>query len=216
MLYIVATPIGNLEDISTRAIKILSQVDLIACEDTRVSRKLLSSLEITTKTESLHEHSNTSKINKLIGLIKTGKSIAYITDAGTPCISDPGTELVKAAIKSDINIEAIPGPSALVAALSLSGFNPIPATFYGFPPHKKGRAKFFENITNTNHTVVMYESKHRIIKTLQALPQNRKLFVARELTKQFETHYRGIAADIITALESSSTKGEFTIVMNAK
>lgn len=212
-LYIVGTPIGNLGDISKRALETLTSVDLIACEDTRVTRKILSSFEIDTPTTSYHQHSDDKKMNEIIDKIKSGMSVALVTDAGTPGISDPGGKLVEAAVKADIQIIPIPGPSAIITALSISGFPTDRFTFMGFPPHKKGRASYFGQIDLIEQTVALYESKHRILKTLEQLPQDRRIMVGRELTKLHESIYRGTASEIIEQINQTSTKGEFVIVL---
>lgn len=212
-LYIVATPIGNLGDISTRAIEILKLVDLIACEDTRVTKKLLDAYSIETRTVSLHQHSTDEKVNSLINDIVHGKKLALVTDAGTPAISDPGSIFIAKAITLGIQIIPIPGASALTTALCVCGFPTNIFTFVGFPPNKKGRNTFFRYIAEIPHTVVLYESKHRIVKTLKALPQDRKLMVGREMTKMFETIYRGDATTISAELIGEHQKGEFVLVL---
>lgn len=215
-LFVVATPIGNLADISERGLQTLKSADLIACEDTRVTKKLLSSYSIDSPTISYHQHSGDSKVQELIEKLESGSSIAVVTDAGTPGISDPGGKLVEAAVRSTIEVVPIPGASALTAALSISGFPTDKFSFMGFPPNKKGRNTYFAQISDIEYTVAMYESKHRILKTLEQLPQDRKLTVCRELTKMHESIYRGTAQEIIQQLNQTSTKGEFVIVMAPK
>ena len=212
-IYVVATPIGNLSDVSPRAIETLRSVDLIACEDTRVTRKLLSALDIKAQTTSLHQHSSCAKEESLVKEVAGGLNLAIVTDAGTPAISDPGAHFLSLAVEAGITIAPIPGPSALTAALSVCGFPTSTFTFVGFPPHKKGRATFFKQIAKRRETVVLYESKHRIIKTLEELPQSRQVMVGRELTKLHETIYRGTTAEVTEALKEDSTKGEFVIVL---
>lgn len=213
-LFIVATPIGNLGDISARAETVLGSVDLVLCEDTRVTSKLLASLGLTPSTMSFHEHTEPLKRKKIVDMLLEGKNIALVTDAGTPAISDPGGFLVKDAVDAGVIVSPIPGPSAFVAALSVSGFPLDRFTFLGFPPHKKGRQTFFKEVAATDHIVVMYESTHRIVKTLEALKEvNRPLVVCRELTKMHETIYRGSAEEILKALAETSTKGEFVVVV---
>lgn len=177
-LYIVATPIGNLEDISLRAIRILGSVDFVLCEDTRVTRKLLEHYKIHTPTISYHAHSDENKVNKILDLLAAGKDLALVTDAGTPGISDPGGKLIEQAIlkfeiglnpDSLVSIESVPGPSAVTAALSISGIATDKFVFMGFPPHKKGRQKFLKKIMESEWPVAVYESKHRIIKFLEEL-----------------------------------------------
>ena len=218
-LFVVATPIGNLEDITQRALRILKEVDHIACEDTRVTKKLLDHYGITTNTISYHQHSGAGKISFLIEQLKVGKNVAVVTDAGTPGISDPGGLLVKAAHDAGIKVEAVPGPSALVAALSISGVPTDKFTFYGFLPHKKGRETIFKKIIDANQTVVFYESVHRVEKTLSqlsALGLDRMVVVTRELTKKFETMYRGTAAEVLAKLQADEIKGEFVIIVSGQ
>lgn len=212
VLYVVATPIGNLSDASERVLNTLAQVDIIAAEDTRVTRKLLSAFNINTSTTSLHQHTSCTKERTLISEILDGTSVAVVVDAGTPGISDPGSHFVSMALEQGINVIPIPGPSALVAALSACGFPTNRFTFVGFPPSKKGRTKFFNEIASIKHTVVLYESRHRIRKTLEALQPNRRAMVARELTKKHETIYRGTVKKLKEEL-SEGKKGEFVIVL---
>lgn len=213
-LFIVATPIGNLGDISARAKEVLGSVDLVLCEDTRVTSRLLAALELSPSTTSFHEHTDPLKRKKIVDLLVEGKKIALVTDAGTPAISDPGGFLVKDAVDAGITVTPIPGPSAFVAALSISGFPIDRFTFMGFPPHKKGRQTFFKEVAEADHVVVFYESTHRIEKALEALKEvDKPLVVARELTKMHETIYRGRAEEILKALKETSTKGEFVIIV---
>jgi 16S rRNA (cytidine1402-2'-O)-methyltransferase len=178
-LYIVGTPIGNLEDISLRALRILGEVDFILCEDTRVTRKLLEKYNIKTPTVSFHQHSNEREIEKLLGYLEEGRDLALVTDAGTPGISDPGGKLVEKVLEKfgeKVKIESVPGPSAVTAALSISGLPTDKFIFMGFPPHKKGRQTFIEKIFRNDYPVVVYESKHRIIKFLEELREfNKKI-----------------------------------------
>lgn len=172
MLYIVGTPIGNLEDMSFRAIRVLGEADYILCEDTRVTKVLLNHYNIKTPTISCHQHSDEKKINYILDLLEQGKTLAMVSDAGTPGISDPGGKLVQAVIErfgDDIKIEAVPGPSAVTAALSISGIPTDKFIFFGFPPHKKGRQTFIRKIISSEFPVVVYESKHRILKFLEEL-----------------------------------------------
>ncbi len=189
MLYIVATPIGNLEDISLRALRILGEVDFILCEDTRVTRKLLEHYKVKTKTISYHQHSDIKKQDYLLGLLEAGKDLALVSDAGTPGISDPGGKLVAAVIEKfdeSIKIESVPGPSAVTAALSISGIATDKFVFLGFPPHKKGRQKFLQKIVDSIFPVVVYESKHRILKFLEELKKINQDIVKcnKEIDKQ--------------------------------
>ena len=215
----VATPIGNLGDISARAQEILSAVSFIACEDTRVTKKLLSHLSLSQELVSLHHHTPPSQVRKIVDRIASGVDAAYVSDAGTPGLADPGGKLVAAASAAGIKVVPIPGPSAAVAALSVAGLPANAYLFLGYPPHKKGRQKFFKEVAESKPTVVIFESTHRILKTLRELAQSieqRPVVVARELTKMYETIYRGSAQDIIKQLESSSTKGELVIVVSPR
>jgi len=173
-LYIVATPIGNLEDISLRALRILGEVDFILCEDTRVTRRLLSYYKIRTPTISYHQHSKLPKVEQILGLLARGKDLALVSDAGTPGISDPGGKLVQAVLEKfgeNIKIESVPGPSAVTAALSISGIPTDKFVFMGFPPHKKGRQTFLQKVMENEWPAVLYESKHRILKLLEELDE---------------------------------------------
>ena len=215
----VATPIGNLGDISARAQEILGAVSFIACEDTRVTKKLLSHLSLSQELVSLHHHTPPSQVRKIVDRIASGVDAAYVSDAGTPGLADPGGKLVAAASAAGIKVVPIPGPSAAVAALSVAGLPANAYLFLGYPPHKKGRQKFFKEVAESKPTVVIFESTHRILKTLRELAQSieqRPVVVARELTKMYETIYRGSAQDIIKQLESSSTKGELVIVVSPR
>ena len=218
-LYIVATPIGNLSDITLRALETLKSVDAILCEDTRVTSKLLAHFGISKPLVSYHHHSEGAKIQEIEAMLISGKQLALVTDAGTPGISDPGNELVMETIKQEnsktIAIVPIPGPSAAIAALSISGFPTDKFIFLGFPPHKNKRQKFFKEAVGFEYTVVFYESNHRIKKCLQelsgVLAPDRQLVVCRELTKKFETTYRGTISEIIAM--DISEKGEFVLVI---
>ncbi len=220
VLYIIATPIGNLDDISFRAIKTLKEVDLILCEDTRRTRKLLNRYEITKKTVSYHQHSKLKKINYIVDLLRQGKDLALVSDAGTPGISDPGNKLIEELVKlfsDDVNIIPIPGASAITAAASISGFPMDKFVFLGFPPAKKKRKKFFEEVLNSKHSVIFFESPHRILRTLSDLKvldaKNIEIVVCRELTKKFEIIYRGTIDDIEKELEKDKIRGEFVVII---
>lgn len=215
-LFIIGTPIGNLDDISLRALQTLKEVDLVLCEDTRVTLKLLSHFDIRVKTESLHQHTTDDKMQKIIERIEKGEKMALVTDAGTPGISDPGGKFVALAVKANIEVVPIPGASAVITALSVCGFPTDTFTFLGFPPQKKGRQTFFSNLDLLEDTIVFYESKHRITKTLEQVPQERVMMLGRELTKMHETLYRGTAKEIVKQLETTSAKGEFVIVLAPK
>jgi len=218
-LYIIATPIGNLEDLSFRALRVLKEADLILCEDTRVTKKLLARYEISGPTTSYHQHSKLTKSKYILEQLEKGKSLALVSDAGTPSISDPGAKLVDYLTSqlSDLKIIPIPGPSALIAGLSVSGFPADKFVFLGFPPIKKKRKKFFQGIKKTNQTVVFYESPHRIIKTLgemkDVLNDQEKIVVCRELTKKFEIIYRGSVEEILEQIGEGKVKGEFVVIL---
>jgi 16S rRNA (cytidine1402-2'-O)-methyltransferase len=218
-LYVLASPIGNLEDITLRALNVFKKVDIIACEDTRVTRRLLDRYEMKGKLVSFHQHSKLTKIDLLLSNLKDGLNIALVTDAGTPGISDPGGKLVEKAHEEGINVVPIPGPSAITALLSVSGLPVDKFEFLGFVPHKKGRETFFKNISAADKTVVFYESVHRIMKTLNALSEilteDRIVVIGRELTKQFEEIKKGSVRKILKYYEDNSdkVKGEFVIAV---
>jgi len=217
-LYIVATPIGNLEDITLRALQTLKDVDFILCEDTRVSKNLLNHYNIAKPLISYHQHSDMKKVSEIIGLIEVGKNLALITDAGTPGISDPGNLLIRDLINKNNKIEIIPipGPSAVISALSISGFPTDKYIFMGFPPHKNKRQKYFKEVAEAKYTVVFYESSHRILKCLNELKEflkpESKIIVCREVTKKFETIYRGTIDQILQM--NIMEKGEFVVVVS--
>jgi 16S rRNA (cytidine1402-2'-O)-methyltransferase len=217
-LYVVATPIGNLEDITYRAVRVLREVDLIACEDTRQTRKLLDHYGIQKPAVSYHEHNETERAEELAERLREGAAIALVSDAGAPLVSDPGYRLVRAAIESGIAVYPIPGPSAVVAALSASGLPTDSFRFAGFLPHKPGqRMKALESIADERATVIFYEAPHRILESLEAVEQtlgDRPVVVARELTKIHEEFLRGTAAEIRAELAGrDSVKGEITLLI---
>lgn len=223
-LYIVSTPIGNFEDITLRALRILSEVDIVLCEDTRVTKKLLNKYEIKTPTMSYHCHSKLSKVEKVFTLLEEGKNIALVSDAGTPTISDPGVLLVsqvKEKFSTDVKIVPIPGPSAVISALSVSGIPSSEFLFLGFLPHKKGRETLFREIANSKRTTVFYESPHRIEKTLNSLTEHldnkRKIVVARELTKIYEEILSGTAEEVLSYFKQNQdkVKGEFVVIVES-
>ena len=220
-LFVVATPIGNLSDFSERAKATLASVDVVLCEDTRVTKKLLEAYKIQAETLSYHQHSAQSKTSKVIELIEAGKSLALVTDAGTPSISDPGGKLVEELVHhfgNTLKIVPIPGPSAIITALSVSGFPADEFIFLGFPPNKKGRQRYFDRVASIDSTIVFYESTHRIMKTLEEIAlrcPDRLMMVGRELTKMYETLYRGTALGVTEQLKSASIKGEFVIVIRS-
>ena len=217
-LYIIATPIGNLEDITLRALRVIKEVDLILCEDTRHTKRLLDKYEINTPTMSYHQHSKLNKINKIVDLLECGKNLALVSDAGTPGISDPGNKLIEYLVENNIDVKIIPipGPSAVISALSISGFPTDNFIFLGFVPHKKGRQTFFENLAKEKRTAAFYESPHRIIKTLESLKEyipEKEVVVCRELTKIYETIYRGKPDEVAKKIASDEIKGEFVVVV---
>ncbi len=221
--FVIGTPIGNMEDITLRAVRILSEVDLILCEDTRVTKNLLNKYSISKPTMSYHSQSKLSKIDYIISLLKEGKNLALVSDAGTPTISDPGSLLVSHILKEapEVKIITIPGPSALVSALSISGFPSSDFLFLGFLPHKKGRETLFKEIANSERTVVFYESPHRIMKTLDSLKKHlpeRKIMIARELTKIYEETAFGIPEEVEKYFVDNKDKvrGEFVVVISPK
>lgn len=218
-LYIVSTPIGNLGDITLRAIETLKLVDFIACEDTRVTSILLNHLQIKKELVSLNAASEKFKSQKVIDRIKLGELCAVVTDAGTPGISDPGTRLINLAIKENISVVSIPGATALVAALSLSGFPSDSFVFEGFLPNKKGRQKNVKHIADEERTVVLYESTYRIVKLIDELTEimpDRQIVICRELTKKFEEVIRGNVSDVKSRLSEHTLKGEFVVVIAPK
>src|SRR5215472_16186509 len=201
-LFIVATPIGNLEDITARALRVLGEVAVIAVEDTRRTAHLLARYAITTPTTSLHEHNETRKTPALIGRLQAGDSVALVSDAGTPLVSDPGQHLIRTAIDSGIRIESIPGPSAVVTALAASGFDTQPFSFLGFPPTRStDRKRWLERLSGADATVVFFESPHRIRQTLEDIRTrvgDIQIVLARELTKVHEYLVRGPISTVLT------------------
>ena len=215
-IYVVSTPIGNLADISLRAIDILKTVDLIACEDTRQTAKILNHYRIKNKMTPYHDHNKEYKTSSLIELIKKGNSIALVSDAGTPGISDPGFYLIQEAIKNDINISPIPGPSALTAATVASGMEIDRFLFEGYLPRKKGRLKRLKELAAYKVTIVIFEGPHRILKSLRDLRDafgDRKAAIGREMTKVHEEFIRGNLSDLIANFNERKPKGEFVILI---
>ncbi len=216
-MYIVATPIGNLADISMRAIKTLKSVDLIATEDTRTSKKLFSRFNIKTARTSYHDYNEKSKAPKIIDAILEGKSVALISDAGTPLISDPGYTLVNMAIAKGIDIIPVPGPSAILAALVSSGFPTDRFCFEGYPPRTEGKLKrFFERLVDEPRTIILFETPHRIKKCLKVMLDvfgDREIFIGRELTKKFEEKWRGAVSVVLKNIEDRTIKGEIIVVI---
>jgi 16S rRNA (cytidine1402-2'-O)-methyltransferase len=217
-LYIVATPIGNLGDITLRALDTLKSVEAILCEDTRVTKKLLFHYEIVKTTISFHEHSDDKKIASLIERLQAGENLALVTDAGTPGLSDPGNVLVQAVIEAGITVVPIPGVSALTALVSVAGIDMREFVFLGFPPHKKGRQTFFREVGEQAMPVMYYESPHRVIKNLELLHEiapTKKVILGRELTKMFEEVVRGSIEDVLAYFgeHPEKVKGEFTLIV---
>ena len=220
--YVVATPIGNMEDITLRAIRILGEVDLILCEDTRETRKILQKYNINKPTMSYHAQSKLAKIDKIFELIEEGKNLALVSDAGTPTISDPGAMLIskiKEKFGKEVQIIPIPGTTAIIAALSASGLPTHEFVFLGFLPHKKGRETLFKEIALAKRTMIFYESPHRILKTLESLQKfcpNKKVCLAREITKIYEEFKTGTPAELLEYLTKNPVKqkGEFTVLVS--
>ena len=216
VLYIVSTPIGNLEDITFRAVRILEDSSLIAAEDTRRTKILLSHYKISTPTISYYEHNRYARIPKLINHLNTGNDIALVTDAGTPGISDPAYRLIRAAIDENCRVESIPGASALLTALVSSGLPTDRFIFEGFLPHKKGRKKKLDKIKNIDATIIFYESPNRIERTLKdilAYIGDRPVAIGRELSKKYEEIIRGKVSNILSHFSAKKPKGEFVIVL---
>lgn len=218
-LYVVATPIGNLGDITFRAIETLKNVDFVAAEDTRTAKKLFTKFDIHSSLVAFHAHSSERETEKILEKLKNGKSVALISEAGTPTISDPGAVLVRRAIEEGIKVVPIPGACAAVAALSASGLRTDKFVFLGFLPTKKGRQKLFESLREEKRTVVFYESPHRVLKTVTQLVEilgaERQIVLARELTKIHEEFFRGDLSSAVEFLKSKKPRGEFTILLEA-
>lgn len=218
-LYIVSTPIGNLKDITLRAIETLNEVDFILCEDTRVTSILLKQYNVIKQLISFNAVSEIKKIPSIIERLHNGQSYALVSDAGTPAISDPGVRLVSEAIKEGIQVITIPGATALVAALTISGLPTDSFIFEGFLPQKKGRQKKLKELSEEERTIVLYESSHRIVKLIDELIEyfpERYVVVCRELTKKFEETWRGFPAELKEKLGERIVKGEFVIVIASK
>lgn len=218
-LYIVSTPIGNLSDITLRAIEVLKSVDFIACEDTRVSANLLRHYEIYKELISLNAYNESNRLKSVINRISTGESAALISDSGTPTISDPGSRLISEAIQNGIEVISIPGPSAIISALSISGIPTDSFVFEGFLPQKKGRQKKLSELGEEGRTIVLYESVHRIEKLIEELNlymPERFIILCRELTKKFEECWRGFPSEILESLPSKTIKGEFVVILSPK
>ena len=219
VLHIIPTPIGNLEDITLRAIRILQESDIVLAEDTRVTRKLFNHYKIATKMVSHHAFNEHKQLNTIISQLNKGLKIALVSDAGMPGISDPGFLLIRECIKQNISVMCLPGPTACIPALVQSGLPSNKFNFEGFLPLKKGRKKLLYDITSRKHTTIIYESPHRILKTLKELSNitdSRNIVVLKELTKLNETVFRGNITEVIDAISKSVIKGEFVIVLDGK
>ena len=219
-LYLVPTPIGNLKDITIRAIEILQNVDCILAEDTRKSKKLLHHFEIKTQLVSFHQYNEHKKLQNIINEIKSGKIYALVSDAGTPSISDPGFLLVRECIKNNLDVETLPGPTALIPAIVNSGLSCEKFVFEGFLPVKKGRSKRLIKLADEERTTILYESPHRLLKTLDDLIKNfgnqRQASISRELTKIYEETIRGSLEELYDFYSTNKIKGEFVIVISGK
>jgi len=221
MLYLVPTPIGNLEDITMRAIRILKEANFILAEDTRVTKRLLDKYEITTKLHSFHAHNEHKKLDKIIAELKSGVDVAMVSDAGTPGISDPGFLLVRECVKEDIPLTCLPGPTALIPALVMSGLPCDKFYFEGFLPQKKGKQSRLQFLLDLDCTFMMYESPFRVIKTLEMIQKlsetERQVCVSREVSKMYEENVRGTISDVLSDFkERQSVKGEFVIIVSGK
>ena len=216
-LYIVPTPIGNLEDITLRAIRVLKEVDIVLAEDTRTSGKLLKHLEISTRLESHHIHNEHKAIDRIIDRLNKGETFALVSDAGTPVISDPGFLLCRAAVENNIKIECLPGPTAFVPALVKSGFPADKFMFEGFFPQKKGRQTKLEELQERKFTTIFYESPHRLLKTLtqfaETFEATRQVSVSRELTKMFEETITGSCEEVLEYFTDKKIKGEIVLTI---
>lgn len=217
VLFVVATPIGNLSDITYRAVRILAEVDLIAAEDTRRTKILLTKYDVHTPMTSYHKFNIKSKTDYLIELMKQGQNIALVSDSGMPGISDPGSELISGAIEQGIKIEPVPGPSAVITALVVSGLPTDSFIFVGFLPKKPGKKKkLLEGLKSNTATIIIYESPYRVVKTLEAVKSilgDRQVTVCRELTKKFEEIVRGKVGDVIAKFKDRKVKGEVVVVI---
>jgi 16S rRNA (cytidine1402-2'-O)-methyltransferase len=217
MLYLVPTPIGNLEDITIRAVRVLKEVDVIACEDTRTTRVLLKHYEITTPCVSYHDHNERTRASELVNRMKSGTQIALVSDAGSPGISDPGFYLVRACIREGVPVTALPGASAVIPALTVSGLPSERFCFEGFLPAKKGRRTKLDRLSGEERTIVLYESPHRIGRTLKdlcdVLGPTREAAVVRELSKKFEEVVRGPLASLAEKYSEARVRGEIVVIV---
>lgn len=216
MLYIVATPIGNLEDITLRAIKVLEEVDFVFAEDTRVTKKLLNHLGLNKIVNRYDEHTKMHQVSNIANMLENGNKIALVTDAGTPCISDPGFEVVDEALKRGIKVIPIPGASAMTAAASVAGISTRRFCFEGFLPKKKGRQTLLKSLSAEERTIIIFESPHRIEKTLKDIETFigvREVVIVREITKIYEEILRGTTTELIEQLEKNPIKGEIVLLI---
>lgn len=216
MLYVVGTPIGNLEDMTFRAVRILKEVDIIFAEDTRQTKKLLQHYQIDTTLYSYHMHNRHHQVDNVLSLLEQGKKIALVTDAGMPCISDPGYELVEAVQKKGIKVESVPGPTALTTAAAISGVNLRRFAFEGFLPKKKGRQTHFIALQKEERPIIFYESPYRVVKSLKDIEHyfgNVHVVIARELTKLHEEVIKGEVRTLIERLEKKPIKGEVVMIV---
>ena len=216
MLYIVATPIGNLEDMTLRGIRILKEVNYIFAEDTRVTKKLLNHFEIENTVYRYDEHTKMHQVSNIANMLENGNKIALVTDAGTPCISDPGFEVVDEALKRGIKVIPIPGPSAMTAAASVAGISTRRFCFEGFLPKKKGRQTLLKSLAEEERTIVIFESPHRIEKTLRDIETFigvREVVIVREITKIYEEILRGTTTELIEKLSKNPVKGEIVLLI---
>jgi 16S rRNA (cytidine1402-2'-O)-methyltransferase len=220
-LFLVPTPIGNLQDITYRAVEVLKQVDLILAEDTRTSGVLLKHYQITTPLKSFHAHNEHHQLDSIINMLESGKRLALISDAGMPGISDPGFLLSRAALERDLKVEVLPGATAFIPALLKSGFPLDEFVFEGFLPHKKGRQTKIKSWNQEKRTIVCYESPHRLLKLLEQLKElldhkHRRISISRELTKKFEETRTGTVEELLKHFQSNPPKGEFVVVLEAE
>jgi len=219
-IILVPTPIGNLDDMTFRAINALKSCDKIFAEDTRTTGKLLQHFDIQTPIESFHQNNEHQKIKHVLNLLESGQTLCYCSDAGTPGISDPGYLLVRTAIENNFDVECLPGAAALIPAVVVSGLPSDRFVYEGFLPHKKGRMKRLEALTDEERTIVFYESPHRIVKLLNQMEEvfgpDRHVSVSKEISKLHETHYRGTITKVRTDIESKPIKGEFVVCLSGK
>ncbi len=217
MLYIVPTPVGNLEDITLRALRILREVKLVLCEDTRQTRKLLDHYQISNQLQAYHKFNERRSCEPIINQLATGMDIALVSDGGTPCISDPGYILVEACMDAGIQVQCLPGATAFVPALVASGFDTSSFVFEGFLPHKKGRETLFKKFALEERTIILYESPYRVIKTLEQIQQfigdERLISITREISKMFEETVRGTASQLLEHFNKKEPRGEFVIIL---